>query len=50
MKRMYFELKDKVFKKKSKIISYACDTEALEELLIKTLGSELTMRSVTKPK
>lgn len=50
MKRMFFELKDNVFKKQSKLIPTACDTDALEELLKKNLGEHIKMRSVTKPK
>ena len=47
---MYFEMKDTVFKQKSKIISHTCDTDALEELLKRMLGTERRMDDVTKPK
>ncbi len=50
LKQMFFELKDSVFKKQSKLLPTACDTEALEELLKKNLGEHIKMRDVTKPK
>ena len=47
---MYFEMKDRVFKKQSKIISSVCDTVALEKLLTDKFGTEMSMESVDKPK
>ena len=47
---MYFEMKDSVFRRKSKILSTVCDTEALEELLKDTMGTEKNMDSEQKPK
>jgi hypothetical protein len=50
LKRVYFSMKDTVFKRQSKFISQICDTKALEDLLKGTLGTVSTMDSVKKPK
>ena len=50
LKRVYFSMKDTVFKRQSKLISHICDTKALEDLLKGTLGTVKTMDSVKKPK
>ena len=50
LKRVYFAMKDTVFKRQSKLISHICDTKALEDLLKGTLGTVKTMDSVKKPK
>ena len=50
LKRVYFSMKDTVFKRQSKLISHICDTKALEDLLKGTLGTEKTMDSVKTPK
>ena len=47
---MYFEMKDTVFKKQSKIVSHICDTYALEKLLKDKLGTTMKMDSIKKPK
>lgn len=43
-------MKEKVFKQQSKMLTTACDTEALETLLQKHLGTERKMNDETKPK
>ena len=50
LRRLYFEMKDTVFKPQFKFFNHACDTNALEELLKKMLGTEMKMDSVRKPK
>lgn len=50
LRKVYFEMKEKVFKKPSKLLPTACDTDALETLLQKVFGLELKMDSCTKPK
>jgi hypothetical protein len=47
---MYFEMKDTVFKQQSKFISHTCDTNALEELLKRMLGTDQRMDDIKKPK
>lgn len=50
LRKVYFEMKEKVFKKPSKLLSTACDTDALETLLKKVFGLENKMDSCSKPK
>lgn len=50
LRKVYFEMKEKVFKPQSRMLTTACDTDALEELLKKTLGTESRMNYVKKPK
>ena len=50
LRRLYFEMKDTVFKPQFKFFNHACDTHALEELLKKMLGTEKKMDIVKKPK
>ena len=50
LRRIYFEMKDTVFKQQSKFISHTCDTNALEDLLKRMLGTELRMDDIKKPK
>ena len=50
LRRYYFEMKDSVFKQQSKFISHTCDTNALEELLKRMLGTDKRMDCVEKPK
>ena len=50
LRRMYFEMKDTVFKQQSKFISHTCDTNALEELLKRMLGTDQRMDEIKKPK
>ena len=50
LRRLYFEMKDTVFKQQFKMISHTCDTKALEELLKRMLGTEKRMDCVKKPK
>jgi hypothetical protein len=49
MKRMLFTMKDKVFKRQFKFISQFFDTNALEDLLKRTVGM-MTMDTIKKPK
>ena len=50
LRKMYFEMKDTVFRKQSRIVTHVCNTDALETLLKEKLGTETTMNSVRKPK
>ncbi len=50
LRKVYFEMKENVFKPQSKLLPTACDTDALESLLQKTLGIEQSMNDVRKPK
>ena len=50
LRRIYFNMKDTVFKRQSKFISHICDTKALEDLLKGILGTKKRMNCVKKPK
>ena len=50
LRKVYFEMKDKVFKQQSTVLTTACDTDALETLLQKVLGTETTLAEEDKPK
>lgn len=50
LRKVYFEMKDKVFKQQSKVLTTACDTDALETLLQKVLGTETTLDKKDEPK
>jgi hypothetical protein len=50
MKHVYFNMKENVLKRQSKLISNIFDTNAWEGLLKGTVGTEMTMDSVKKPK
>lgn len=50
LRKIYFEMKEKVFKQQSKVLTVAYDTEALEKLLQDSLGTEARMSDVDKPK
>ena len=50
LRRVYFGMKDTVFKRQSKFISHICDTKALEDLIKGILGTEKRMGQVTTPK
>ena len=51
LRRLYFNMKDTVFKQQSMIVNCICDTSALERLLQETFGTERRMDySIRKPK
>jgi hypothetical protein len=50
LRKVYFEMKERVFKPQSRMLTTACDTEALEDILKKSLGTERKMNDVKKPK
>ena len=50
LRRLYFNLKDTVFRQQSMIVSCICDTNALERLLKETFGTDTTINSIKKPK
>lgn len=56
LRKLYFEMKEKVFKPQSTLLTTACDTEALEDLIKKYIGTnpetgeERKMNDVRKPK
>ena len=50
LRRVYFGMKDTVFKRQSKFISHICDTNALEDLIKGTLGTEKRMGHITRLK
>lgn len=50
LRKIYFEMKEKVFKSQSRVLKEVCDTDALEQLLKKWVGTEHRMSDVKKPK
>ena len=50
LRRVYFDMKDTVFKRQSKLLSNICDTNALEKIIKGIFGTEMTMDCVRKPK
>ena len=49
LRQLYFEMKETVFRRKSKVMNQVCDTKALEALLHRTFEEKMMM-SETKPK
>ena len=52
IRRLYFRLKEQVFKGNGMIAQYFgfCDSNKLEDLLIETFGTEMKMTDKTHPK